>query len=119
MTLLHVAAGGALGAVLRYLFALSVTFPYATVIVNVVGSFVMGVAFVLLAETAVAGGERWQPLVMTGLLGGFTTFSAFSLDTLKLVQADQGLAAAAYVFGTVLACLAAVALGVALTRSLT
>ncbi len=103
LTIPLIALGGAAGSVLRYLM----------VLVNVVGCFAIGVLFVLLAR------ESWQVLLMTGLLGGFTTFSAFSLDTLKLVEAGEHLQAAAYVLGTVALSLIAVALGVAIARSLT
>ena len=76
------------------------------------GSFVIGILFVALATRGVLA-----PLLMTGVMGGFTTFSAFSLDTLKLVQTGQGGAAVAYVLGSVLLSLAAVFLGVTLARS--
>ena len=82
-----------------------------TLAVNVLGSFAIGVLFVWLGAR-----EGWQLFLMTGVLGGFTTFSAFSLDTLKLLQAGQTLQAAAYVGGSVLLSLAAVALGVALMK---
>jgi fluoride exporter len=110
-TLPLIALGGALGSVLRYLMVSAIGAPLGTLAVNVLGSFVIGVLFVLLdARTG------WQLLLMTGLLGGFTTFSAFSLDTLKLVEQGQVLQAVGYVLGSVVLSLAAVALGVALTR---
>jgi fluoride exporter len=110
-TLPLVALGGAFGAVLRYLMVVAVGAPLGTLAVNVVGSFAIGVLFVALGAR-----EGWQLFLMTGILGGFTTFSAFSLDTLKLIEAGQTLQAAAYVGGSVCLSLAAVALGVALTR---
>lgn len=115
MTILQIALGGALGAVLRYLCVSAMTFPFGTVFVNIVGSFVMGFALVWLTES---GSEhaRFAPLVMTGLLGGFTTFSAFSLDTLRLFEAGQVSAAALYIFGTVALCLVCVVLGALLGR---
>ncbi len=88
-TLLQVALGGALGATSRYLTGLATIrligagFPWGTLTVNVVGSFLMGVIVVVLAQT---GGNRYAPLLMTGFLGGFTTFSAFSLDAVTLVR---------------------------------
>jgi CrcB protein len=85
--------------------------PWGTAAVNVIGSFAIGVLFVLL-DTRVG----WQLFLMTGLLGGFTTFSAFSLDTIKLFEAGQPLEAALYVLGSVVLSLIAVALGVALAR---
>ena len=85
--LAYVAIGGALGASLRYLAGIWIVrlvghgFPAGTLTVNVVGSFVMGVFVVLAAHR---GLTHLSPLVMTGLLGGFTTFSAFSLDAVTL-----------------------------------
>jgi fluoride exporter len=110
-TLTQVAVGGALGSVLRYLAVSSVGAPLGTLVVNVLGSLVMGALFVVLL-----GRTQLSPLLMTGVLGGFTTFSAFSLDALRLYQAGQPGQAALYVAGSVLLSLAAVALGAALTR---
>ena len=96
-----VALGGACGAVLRYLTGLGVMrliglqeFPLAIITVNVLGSFLMG-AFVVAA--AQKGLTHLSPLVMTGLLGGFTTFSAFSLETANLIERGALGVAAAYV----------------------
>lgn len=110
-TLPLIALGGALGSVLRYLMVAAVGAPWGTAAVNVIGSFAIGVLFVLL-DTRVG----WQLFLMTGLLGGFTTFSAFSLDTIKLFEAGQPFEAALYVLGSVVLSLIAVALGVALAR---
>ncbi|MGR3289588.1 MAG: fluoride efflux transporter CrcB [Paracoccaceae bacterium] len=96
-TFLYVAVGGATGAILRYLLGMAVAFPLGTLAVNVIGSFLMGLAFVVLAEE---GLERWMPLVMTGVLGGFTTFSAFSLDVFKLYEAGRLGAAGGYVLAS-------------------
>lgn len=114
LTLPLIALGGAVGSILRFLMVSAIGAPLGTAVVNVLGSFAIGVLFV-----ALGGRENWQVLLMTGLMGGFTTFSAFSLDTLKLVEAGQPLQAAAYVLGSVALSLIAVALGVALTRGLT
>jgi len=108
-TLTQVALGGAIGSSLRFLTVASFGTPFAVLAVNVVGSFAMGLAFVLLSA-------RLSPLLMTGVLGGFTTFSAFSLDALKLWEAGQVAQAAFYVMGSVVLSLAAVALGAALAR---
>ena len=95
-----VAAGGALGAVMRFLvvhaFGRITGFPLGTLAVNVAGSFAMGVLAVVLMERA-GGAGRLAPFLMTGILGGFTTFSAFSLDTLALVERGRGAEAALYV----------------------
>lgn len=120
-TLLSVAFGGALGASLRYLTNVSVMrvagpgFPYGTIIANVLGSFLMGVLVVALARR---GGNEFAPFLMTGLLGGFTTFSAFSLDTLTLFERGQVSLAGLYVGASVLLSLAAIVLGVVAARAL-
>ena len=110
-TVFQVALGGAIGSVLRYLTVAAFTAPFATFLVNVVGCFFMGILSVSLANRA-----QVSPLLMTGILGGFTTFSAFSLDTLKLWQSGQPISALAYIGGTVVLSLTAVALGAALAR---
>lgn len=111
LTLPLIALGGALGSVLRYLMVAAIGAPWGTAAVNVLGSFAIGVLFILFDTRA-----GWQLFLMTGLLGGFTTFSAFSLDTLKLLLAGQTLQAAAYVGVSITLSLIAVALGVALAR---
>ncbi len=110
-TLSQVALGGALGSVLRFLTIATVGAPLGTWMVNVLGSLVMGVLFVVLYSRA-----QFAPMLMTGLLGGFTTFSAFSLDALKLYETGQPGHALIYVAGSVLLSIAAVALGAALAR---
>lgn len=117
MTVLYVAIGGALGAVLRYLLGLGLAFPFGTLAANVLGCFAMGLALILLLEGDRALGA-WAPFVMTGLLGGFTTYSAFALDTLRLFEGGQVLAAAGYALGTFALAIAAVFAGVALGRGL-
>jgi fluoride exporter len=120
-TLLQVALGGAIGASLRYLSNVSAMrmfgpgFPYATMFVNVLGSFAMGVLIVTLAKK---GGTHLAPFLMTGILGGFTTFSAFSLDSFTLWERGDTLIALAYVAGSLLFSLAALAAGIYLTREL-
>jgi CrcB protein len=112
LTLPLIALGGAAGSVLRYLMVSAIGAPLGTTAVNVLGSFVIGVLFILIGSR-----EGWHLFLMTGVLGGFTTFSAFSLDALKLVQSGQTLQAAVYILGSVALSLVAVALGVALARS--
>jgi len=119
-TLFQVALGGAIGAALRYLTNVSALrlfgtgFPVATLVVNVVGSFAMGVLVTVLARK---GGNHLAPFLMTGILGGFTTFSAFSLDALTLWERGQAASAFTYVAASVLLSLAAIAAGLALARS--
>jgi len=109
-TLTQVAFGGAVGAALRFLAVSLIGTPGATLIVNVVGSFLIGAAYVALSP-------RLSPLLVTGVLGGFTTFSAFALDTLRLAEAGQAAQAALYVGASVLLSLGAVASGAALARA--
>jgi len=114
MTLFYIALGGALGAVIRFLVALGMAFPLGTLTVNVIGSFLMGLAFVWFS-TRTAG--QWPVFVMTGFLGGFTTFSAFSLDVLKLVEADRYVHAGGYVVASVVLSLLAIFVGVYLMKA--
>lgn len=100
-TMLLVALGGAIGAALRFLTGVGVLrlmgpadFPLAIITVNVIGSFLMG-AFVVLA--AHRGLTHFSPFVMTGVLGGFTTFSAFSLETVTLMERGAYASAGLYV----------------------
>jgi CrcB protein len=113
-TMTQVALGGAIGAALRFLAVSVVGTPVGTLIVNVAGCFAMGVLAVWLLGPK--GPGPIAPFLVTGVLGGFTTFSAFSLDTLKLWQAGQTAQAALYVGGSVVLSLVAVALGAALAR---
>ncbi|MCC1494141.1 fluoride efflux transporter CrcB [Cognatishimia sp. F0-27] len=120
MTLLQVAAGGALGASARYLTGVGAArllgkdFPWGTMLVNLIGCFAMGVLVVVL--TAVSG-TRVAPFLMTGVLGGFTTFSAFSLDAVTLFERGNLGLAALYVVGSVTLSIAALAAGLLLARS--
>ena len=111
---IYVALGGAVGAAARYYAGAVVAFPFGTIAVNVAGCFLMGLAFVFMAEK---GMERWMPLVMTGILGGFTTFSAFSLDTLRLYEAGRIGAAGGYVVGSVVFSVLALFAGVMIMRA--
>ncbi len=117
-----VAAGGAIGASLRWLIVrwsghvLGLAFPYGTLIVNVLGSLVMGVAAVAMMERFPGSWGRLSPFVMTGVLGGFTTFSAFSLDALFLIERGRNLAAASYIGGSVALSIAGLWAGLALAR---
>ena len=111
VTLSQVALGGAIGAVLRYLTGLAIAFPFGTLAVNIVGSFLIGVLWVALADRG-----AWAALLITGVLGGFTTFSAFSLDTLLLVDSGRAPMAAVYVLASVTLSLGACALGHSITK---
>ena len=113
MTYILIALGGAAGAVLRYLVGMAAAFPLGTLLVNVIGSFAIGVAFVLLAQS-----HKAHPFIITGLLGGFTTFSAFSLDTLKLIEAGRIGAAGLYAGASLGLSVLAVFAGVMLARGI-
>jgi CrcB protein len=121
MNWLAVAIGGALGSVARYALSswifdiTSHKFPYATLIVNVAGSFVMGILFVLIVERAVLPAEM-RSLLMIGFIGAFTTFSAFSLDALGLWQNGHVLMSVIYMIATVILCLVAISTAIWLTR---
>ena len=119
-TLSLVALGGAAGSAMRHLVTLAALrafgpgFPAGTMVVNVAGSFLMGMLAVLLA----GAGGRLPPLLMTGVLGGFTTFSAFSLDAVALWERGATVAAGGYVLGSVILSVAALVLGMVLARGL-
>lgn len=96
-----VGLGGAAGSILRYVIALWLPraekdFPWATFSVNLIGCFVIGILAGVLPKSAWATGSAW-PLLATGVCGGFTTFSAFALDGIKLFQSDAGFTAVLYV----------------------
>jgi len=116
------AAGGAIGAGLRYLtgyaFALRglASFPWATLTVNVIGCFLMGVLIGLLAARTGTSAEM-KAFLATGVLGGFTTFSAFSLEFAMLFERGDTGAAFAYVAASVMLTIAAVFAGLWLARA--
>jgi CrcB protein len=119
-TISLVALGGAFGAACRFLVGVGVMrltgpaeFPLAIITVNVIGSFLMG-AFVVAA--AHKGLTHYSPFVMTGILGGFTTFSAFSLETVTLIERGQIAAAGAYVALSVALSLGGLMLGLWIAR---
>ncbi len=121
MTFLQVALGGAIGAVLRFgtgLAMLRVTgpgFPLGVLSVNVVGSFLMGLFVVYSFHRDVQG---LNPFVMTGILGGFTTFSAFSLEAFTLYERGEIISAGLYVALSVGLSIGALVLGVWAARAL-
>lgn len=121
MTALLVFAGGGVGALLRYglgrLVASGGGAPHAaTLTVNIVGCLAMGLLAGLLAGRGAAA-DPWRLLLATGLLGGFTTFSAFGLETVTLWQRGSTIAALVYVAASVALSIAAVAFGLMLARA--
>ena len=120
MILVWVALGGALGACARYGTAVGVHhligggWPIATLAMNVLGSVGIGALFVLLEREAVH--ELVRPLLLVGFLGGFTTFSTFSLEMLNMVERGAWGLAAGYALISVLSCFAGVLIGAAMMR---
>tara|TARA_R110002110_G_scaffold35870_4_gene120324 strand:+ start:1739 stop:2119 length:381 start_codon:yes stop_codon:yes gene_type:complete len=121
-TMLLVAFGGAIGAALRYLSGVALfrmtgplEFPIAIIAVNVIGSFLMGVFVVAAAQK---GLTHLSPFVMTGLLGGFTTFSAFSLETVTLMERGDYGAASFYMALSVGLSIGGLMLGLWCTRGI-
>lgn len=122
-----VGLGGGLGAILRFLTVHQMTrlfgaaFPFGTLTVNVVGSFLIGiVAGALLSRlpSESLSIDEWRALLITGMLGGFTTFSAFSLDVMVLWERRELVSAMAYIGGSVVLSIAAVALGLMVARGI-
>lgn len=123
MQILLVAAGGAVGSVCRYLVGvgalrlLGPSFPWGTLTVNVVGCFGIGV----LAELIVArfgGSADLRLLLITGFLGGFTTFSAFALDAVSLFERGAAFSSFVYLASSIVVSIAATAVGMLLMRSM-
>lgn len=125
---LAIALGGAVGALLRWGIMLGMTnvlresFSFGTLLVNVVGSLLIGVAFVCLVERiqteGIAASPAFKSAVMIGVLGAFTTFSTFSLQTLEMLIDGRWMAGSLYVISSVVLCLLATALGIGLARLL-
>ncbi|HEX7709490.1 MAG TPA: fluoride efflux transporter CrcB [Sphingomonadaceae bacterium] len=123
----YVALGGGTGAVLRYQAGRLMTtwlgperitaFPWGTMSINVTGSVLMGVVAGILARHG-EGGEFWRLLVGIGVLGGFTTFSSFSLELVLLIERQAYAPAVAYALGSVLAGAIGLWLGLAATRAI-
>lgn len=116
-----VAVGGGGGAVMRYLVGkwmgptADAAFPWHTLVVNMTGSFALGLMLVLAARQGWPG--WWRSMLGVGLLGGYTTFSTFSLETVELAMRGSWTTAAGYAAGSLFAGLAGAALGIALGRA--
>lgn len=115
--------GGGLGSVFRYLAGLGATrllgsaFPYGTLVVNVVGSFLISIAMYLSVEAGTIP-PPGRLFLVTGFLGGFTTYSSFNYETLKLVQGGEWRLAASNILLTLLACTASGLLGLVVSSQL-
>lgn len=123
MTYLAIALGGAAGALSRYGLMTLVSnvlgsrLPWGTLLVNISGSLLIGVLYVLISEKMLLSNEA-RALLIVGFLGAFTTFSTFSLDTMLLIQQGWLVQAVAYMLASVMICVLATWLGMALTRLL-
>lgn len=121
--LLAIAAGGAVGSVLRFLMSSWVYsiagrgFPYGTLAVNIIGSLLMGLLTVVLIERMSLGPE-WRAAILIGVLGGFTTFSSFSIETLNLIEAGAHIKAITNMVVSVVVCVGAAWVGVIVGRQL-
>ena len=121
--LLFIAAGGAIGAVFRFLMSNGIhsfmgrDFPYGTLTVNVIGSFVMGISYVMLIERLDVSPE-WRAFIVVGLLGAFTTFSTFSIETLVLIENSELSKAAVNVFLSIILCIMGSWIGLLIGRQI-
>ena len=117
-----IATGGAIGAVLRFWVSTGIytllgrNFPYGTLAVNILGCFIMGFLYILMLERFV--NTEWRSALLIGVLGAFTTFSTFSLETLNLMYSGEQTKALLNIFVSVFLCLLATWLGMQLARQL-
>ena len=124
-SLFLVMAGGAVGAGARHLVgraSLAIFgpgYPWGTLAINILGSLAMGVLAGLLARGLVAGGEAARLLIGVGLLGGFTTFSAFSLDAVLMAERGGWIAALPYILASVIGSIVALIAGLQIVRAVT
>lgn len=113
-----IAIAGAFGAVCRFALVNAIggrSFPWGTLSVNVIGSCLMGIAYTYIVERNMLPPEM-KPLFMTGFLGAFTTFSAFSLESWELLDRGEPLLALGYIVASVIFCIVALFVGVFIAR---
>ncbi len=123
-TIFLIFIGAGIGGVLRYGISTGVynlfnkNFPYGTLVVNVSGSLLMGFLFVLILERFQNFAPQLRALLLIGFLGGYTTFSSFSIETINLIESGNWLPAGINVLFSTILCLAAAWIGVILGRNL-
>jgi CrcB protein len=116
LDVLWVGVGGGVGAIARYTLGLWIaerlgtTFPWGTLIINIMGSLLIGIILTVLTEKVIAD-PAWRLLLVVGFLGGYTTFSSYTFEALTLATAGEWLLALAYVLGSNVVGLLAVVLG--------
>ena len=121
LQLTFIAAGGAIGSLLRFWLSTGVYallgrgFPYGTLTVNVIGSLLMGLLYVFMYERMDVGAE-WRACILIGLLGAFTTFSTFSIETLTLIEAGEQIKAGINIILSITLCISACWLGMIIGR---
>jgi fluoride exporter len=115
---LLVGLGGALGSMLRYAFYLAITvkqFPLATLVVNITGSFIIGIVLALSVKDE-GFANNWKLFLATGVCGGFTTFSAFSAENISLLENEKYIAALTYIALSIVLGIAAAWLGFTIAK---
>ena len=123
MSIISIAIGGAAGSLCRYgmsngiYLLLGRSFPYGTLAVNILGSFIMGSVYILMIERASIS-EELRAGITIGLLGAFTTFSAFSIETINLIESGEILKAGLNILFSVTLCIAGCWLGMHLSRQI-
>ena len=121
--LIFIAAGGAIGAVMRFGVSNGVhalfgrDFPYGTLTANVLGSLLIGFCYITLLERLSLGPE-WRAFIIIGILGAFTTFSTFSLETFNLIESGEMIKAVANILLSVTICLLAAWIGILVARQI-
>lgn len=112
--ILLIGSGGAIGSILRYLIYLLCSrwqwqFPMATLLVNIIGSFFIAICYVWIAESMDPYSQHLKALLMVGVLGGFTTFSSFSLESIMLIMQQRYWLAIIYIAASLIICLSVTA----------
>ena len=121
---LIIGLGGGIGAIFRFLFSrsihliLGVAFPFGTLIVNIVGSFVMGLLAVFLIDRVGEWSSVLRAFLLIGLLGGFTTFSTFSYEAVDLWENGEGIKMILYLFLSISLCISGTFLGLIIGRKI-